>query len=216
MLEKSSATSCAAWNYEVSFVVYGDSYVSDSFKAWHDHYHAEGYDNIDTTSQCAKLDHIPIYWQIDQQIKEARTQRERQMRLDSLDFGADCGLTIPIHGPAGRKAILLVEQMQGEDCLAHWQKQQYPLFTAAQYYYAYLYPYLLQKNKDSSPCINLSKREQQCLQYLAQNHGVTSLAHKLGISERTVNFHIQNLNKKLGVNNKYRAVTKALQLGLIG
>lgn len=62
----------------------------------------------------------------------------------------------------------------------------------------------------------LSPRERQCLQMAA--HGLTSadIGLKLGITERTANFHFSNLISKLGVLNRHEAIAKALTNGLIG
>lgn len=42
-----------------------------------------------------------------------------------------------------------------------------------------------------------------------------AISKELNITERTVNYHIQRLNKKLGVKNKYQAVIKALNKGIL-
>jgi DNA-binding CsgD family transcriptional regulator len=74
---------------------------------------------------------------------------------------------------------------------------------------------MLLKNQEPTPKYNLTQRDLQCLALLAKNHTLKSIAENLKITERTVNYHIQKLNKKLGVKNKYQAVAKALQKGLI-
>ncbi len=38
------------------------------------------------------------------------------MRKDSIAFGAEAGLSIPIHGPHNNFATLLLVQMQNERC----------------------------------------------------------------------------------------------------
>ena len=40
-------------------------------------------------------------------------------------------------------------------------------------------------------------------------------AERLGISEHSVKFHVQNVCKKLGVNSRVAAVVKAIRMGLI-
>jgi DNA-binding CsgD family transcriptional regulator len=61
----------------------------------------------------------------------------------------------------------------------------------------------------------LSARERQCLQLAA--HGMTSLdvGEKLGITERTANFHFSNIISKLGVLNRNEAIAKGMCHGLI-
>jgi DNA-binding CsgD family transcriptional regulator len=61
----------------------------------------------------------------------------------------------------------------------------------------------------------LSEREVACLQFAA--HGMTSkdIGLKLGIKQRTANFHFANIISKLGVLNRHEAIATALLHGLI-
>ena len=61
----------------------------------------------------------------------------------------------------------------------------------------------------------LSQRERQCLQMAA--HGMTSadIGIKLGIAERTANFHFSNILSKLDALNRHEAIAKGMNLGLI-
>lgn len=56
-------------------------------------------------------------------------------------------------------------------------------------------------------------REQEVLAELAQGRTNAEIARRLGISERTVRFHMENLFGRLGVENRVEAVIKAMQLG---
>jgi DNA-binding NarL/FixJ family response regulator len=56
-------------------------------------------------------------------------------------------------------------------------------------------------------------REREVLAELAQGRTNAEIARQLGISERTVRFHIENLFGRLGVENRVEAVMKAMQLG---
>jgi len=61
----------------------------------------------------------------------------------------------------------------------------------------------------------LTKRERQCLQRCAQGKTSEAIGTALGISERTVRFHITNAGAKLGASKRSQAVSLALQYGLI-
>jgi DNA-binding NarL/FixJ family response regulator len=56
-------------------------------------------------------------------------------------------------------------------------------------------------------------REREVLAELALGRTNNEIARQLGISERTVRFHIENLFGRLGVENRVEAVMKAMQLG---
>lgn len=189
-------------------------FSSKNFARWHKHYIDECYEDIDSTLDVVYQTTLPTFWDLQQQLKAAKTPREKQMRLDSLKFGAEKGVSIPIHGPQEDFAILLLVQMKGEKCLEKWLEIQSELFAAAYYFYFYLQKKMVQEhfpNQSSS----LSQRELQCLQLIAKQYSTEKIANQLGLTERTVNYHIQRLNKKLGVKNKYQALIKALQKKLI-
>ncbi len=61
----------------------------------------------------------------------------------------------------------------------------------------------------------LSSREISCLQYAA--HGMTSadIGLKLGIKQRTADFHFANLICKLGALNRHEAIATAVARGLV-
>lgn len=62
----------------------------------------------------------------------------------------------------------------------------------------------------------LSKREIEVLTWLRQGKSSWDISMILRISERTVNFHINNIKQKLDVVNRLQAVSVAVQSGLIG
>lgn len=58
---------------------------------------------------------------------------------------------------------------------------------------------------------NLSKREIEILEHLKLGYDYNKIAEKLFISPFTVRKHIENIYRKLQVNNKMQAVQKAIQ-----
>ena len=61
----------------------------------------------------------------------------------------------------------------------------------------------------------LTPREQEVLRQLARGLGNKRIASTLGISERTVKFHLSAIFAKLGASNRTDALTRAAQSGLI-
>ena len=62
---------------------------------------------------------------------------------------------------------------------------------------------------------NLSKREVEILEQLKLGYDYNKIAEKLFISPFTVRKHIENIYRKLQVNNKIQAVQKAIQNRII-
>ncbi|MCL5260746.1 MAG: LuxR family transcriptional regulator [Gammaproteobacteria bacterium] len=187
---------------------------SEKLTKWHKHYLAENYDEIDTTLESVYQEVLPVYWHIDQQIKDAKRPREKQMRLDSKAFGSVQGISIPVHGPHDDFACFMVKQLRGENCLDNWQTLQYELFDLAYFYYHSLRRLLI-KLQPQNEGYQFNAREMQCLNLIAERRNIDDIAKVMHITPRTVNYYIQRINKRLGVKSKYQAVAKVIELGLL-
>jgi len=62
---------------------------------------------------------------------------------------------------------------------------------------------------------SVTERELDVLRLVAQGQTSARIGTELGISERTVRFHLENLFDRLGVHNRTGAVATATRLGLI-
>ena len=61
----------------------------------------------------------------------------------------------------------------------------------------------------------LSRREREVLRLIADGQSNKQIAQSLGITERTVKFHVASVLNKLGAENRAQAVALAGQRGLI-
>ena len=67
----------------------------------------------------------------------------------------------------------------------------------------------------ASPAVTLSPRETEVLALVAQGSSNPAIAKKLFLSEATVKTHLLHVFEKLGVNDRTRAVTRAMELGIL-
>jgi two-component system nitrate/nitrite response regulator NarL len=65
------------------------------------------------------------------------------------------------------------------------------------------------------PVEELTPRESEVLQLLAEGLPNKTIAYRLGISEHTVKFHVNAILGKLGAQSRTEAVVRATRLGLI-
>ncbi len=187
-------------------------FTTHNLKIWHKHFHDEGYDRIDSTLDVVYQTTLPIIWDVREQIEQSITERERQMRKDSLKFGTLGGISVPIHGPEDDFAILTLFLREGETWLQRVKETKYIFLICAQLYYSLLKNLVIKKPKQHP--FGLSARQLECLLLLTQNLTLTQIATAMHITERTVNFHIQHINKKLGSKNKYQSIAKAIRAHL--
>jgi DNA-binding NarL/FixJ family response regulator len=66
-----------------------------------------------------------------------------------------------------------------------------------------------------TPAEELTPRELQVLQLLAEGQPNKEIARRLGISEHTVKFHVNAILGKLNVQSRTEAVVRATRLGLV-
>jgi DNA-binding NarL/FixJ family response regulator len=70
-----------------------------------------------------------------------------------------------------------------------------------------------QMDKTSGP--TLTDREQTVLATAAEGLTAREIGRRLGVSERTVTTHLNNIYRKLGANGRVSAVSAALRLGML-
>jgi DNA-binding CsgD family transcriptional regulator len=73
----------------------------------------------------------------------------------------------------------------------------------------------LRQGKGASLGLTLTVRETQCLRYVAIGHTDAEIGKMLGISPRTVRFHVDSAKTKLGVSTRVQAIAKALRERII-
>lgn len=73
----------------------------------------------------------------------------------------------------------------------------------------------IQQLREEAYKAELTDRECQVLTRAAKGDGNKQIAYHLGISERTVCFHMANCFVKLGVSNRTQAVTRALNQAIV-
>lgn len=65
------------------------------------------------------------------------------------------------------------------------------------------------------PAVDISSREREVLSWMREGKTNWEISVILGISERTVKFHVQNIERKLNAVNKAHAIAIALDSGLV-
>jgi LuxR family quorum-sensing system transcriptional regulator SolR len=177
-------------------------------QAWQQRYQAEQYLRIDPTVAQGLTSTRPMLW------SEALFASSRPLWEDARAHGLQFGWAQPTHDLKG-VASLLTFARSGEaiDCSEYQAKVQ-QMQWLAQAAHAALSNILAAK-PDGVASIRLTEREVEVLRWAADGKTASESAEILGISERTVIFHIDNALRKLGAANKTAGVLKAAMLRLI-
>ena len=61
----------------------------------------------------------------------------------------------------------------------------------------------------------LTERETECLFWASEGKTSSEIACILGITERTVNYHLNQVTRKTGSMNRYQAIAKGVSSGIL-
>lgn len=179
-------------------------------ESWVDHYFKNGYYNSDPVmTYCAK-NILPIEWH---NLPLVPNSSESMMMSDAKKFGLKNGVSMPIHTPRGEFGIL---SFAINDDSTNGHKITFRSLPFIQVLAGHIHETLRRISGLHDEAIRpLSKREEECLKWAADGKAAWEIAHILHITERTVNFHMNNTMQKLEVCNRQHAVAKATLKGLI-
>ena len=144
-----------------------------------------------------------------------RTQAEAR-RLDRLqsaaDAGLNCGFTFQLNSKDSRRSAGWVI---GGGLSQNRLEKIFSAYGTVIRLFAFCvherFEEIILKNTDamsSGSC--LSDREQECIRHLAAGSRTDAIAHSLGISIATVEFHFRNIRRKLGAATREEALAKAI------
>lgn len=165
----------------------------------------------DPVMQHCKRASVPIVWNQDTYVKHGLAELwEQQAR-----FGYRNGIALALHLPEGKHFLFGVDR---PDALPEDPEELQRVVADLQLYavhaqdaaFRILVPTAAQPERPA-----LTPREIDVLAWSLDGKTAWEVGQLLNITERTVNFHMNNCIQKLGCVNKQQAVLKALRLGLI-
>lgn len=180
---------------------------------WAIHYGDNDYVNFDPVLGNAASRMEPFDWP-SLRAKQSLTSRQKRVLDEASDFGMPHGAAVPIHGPRGAFAIMSVTTEEpAKEFRSIWSNYKMYIHMMSLYYHSSVEKNLLRPlDKDS---VGLTDREREVLLWTARGKTAWEVSEILSISAETVNFHLKNCMKKIGVYSKHHAVVKAILMGLI-
>lgn len=138
----------------------------------------------------------------------------------AYDFGYTQGFVVPMHSLVGprRELSAALLTLYWRDALEYFgTPDSMPWWLPMIVFHYHERMVALRGLTSSEPPLRafLTDRERECLAWACRGKTSGDTADILGIGERTVEFHIQNAMKKLGVHNKMHAAAVVIRRGLI-
>jgi LuxR family quorum-sensing system transcriptional regulator CciR len=197
-LSRAQCASCSEAALEMICAHYPDQWVQ--------HYQKNGYALVDPVHRTAFTQTAPYRWR-----DIANLNRLEQRVLDeALEAGLANGISIPIHEPTGR--VLLVN-LSGQASVVNAEAtRRLAHLISTQFHYEFE---RLGKHQSAAVSQRLTPRQCECLTWVARGKSSWTIGQLLGISQHTVDYHIDTAMEALNVNSRTSAAVKAAVLGLI-
>lgn len=180
-------------------------------------YDQRDYCEVDPRMQMIARSTMPVLWE--QKDFRGRSAKEDEFLDDAAKYGTLSGLIYALWD-IGHGGIILVFNSRVPTVdpvrLQMIQRNLPDLLSFGHYFHEWFMKAVIEKGLPSTlKGAPLSPRERNVLQSVA--HGLTTddIAGKLGISERTVQFHLDSVRTKLGAANRQEAVARGMQQGLV-
>ena len=182
--------------------------------AWRRRYDACNYMAIDPILATAQAQLAPVVWA---DVPRTEPVQERMFQ-EAAEHGLGHGITFPVHGQSGEFSLL---SLAGETPLPNEAEARFELCRRAQSFAMQIHDSLRRINRQAAQTLRgelrpvLTERERQVLTLAAEGQHGADIAQQLGISERTVTYHVEQCQRKLGVRTRSHAVARAMALGAI-
>jgi LuxR family transcriptional activator of conjugal transfer of Ti plasmids len=180
--------------------------------SWAQQYVERRYEAIDPIVAAARSSQRLFQW--DRRTLRLASVPQQRFFAEAAKFGIHSGATVPIRGGFGRFAAFTVAGNR-DASLEHRSTEVMDILQlAGLYYHAHVYA-KLQLGLTRLADAPLTQRERQCLSWAARGKKMPETAKVLGITTRTVVFHLENARSKLGASTVAQAVAEATHRGLI-
>lgn len=185
-----------------------DPHLNNFPPEWNAHYKAKNYLALDPVVAHCKRSVFPILWN-----HEAYASAPALWQ-DAQAHGLCHGWSQSVHGLGAMVSILSLARTEG----AVTPRELYEKTGQTLWLCHLLHSLMAQKLQPLPPqtaAPRLTPRESEVLRAMAEGQSASNIAHSLGLTVRTVDFHVASIIKKLGASNKTSAVVRAAKCGLL-
>jgi DNA-binding CsgD family transcriptional regulator len=206
----------------LTYIVLGDPSLAPpiarhwttSGSAWSARYAALGYQRRDPRVVLTYGRSVPIVWDA---VKMQKAREHSAFLADAARNGIRSGVAITLTGAGAERVVV------GWDSLACAVDTSRAFAIRASLAHLTLVAGFVHESMFAHRCagerkvkaVHLSSRERECLAFAARGMTSSDIGVKLGITERTVNFHFGNILSKLGVLNRGEAIARAMATHLV-
>lgn len=194
----------------------GVGYLNNYPDDWMEYYAQQGFDRVDPVISCLRESSETFAWE-DMPKKFELTKKQKLCLSMGEEAKLYNGVATPIWGANRFSALGFATTEKNDAC--NRESVTLDLIHAFSNHFYLVFERLHKKKhqlaNDEFSNIVLTSQEHEVLSWASRGKSNTDISDILFISVSTVKYHMQNIYKKLGVNDRVVACTKAISLGLI-
>jgi DNA-binding CsgD family transcriptional regulator len=176
-----------------------------------DAYREFRWDKIDPVLAHVQIAKRPFRWP-DVVSRLDLTRKQYAFLHECHEMGVHTGVTFPLHGPGSRVDLISLSLRNEREVPLH----RLPFLYALTVQFWLRHGELTEKGEvKSSEIPHLTKHELKCLTWCKEGKMNWEIGELMNISEKTVEWHLSNIMKKLDATNRITAVVIGLQKRLI-
>ncbi|RSO54174.1 LuxR family transcriptional regulator [Acinetobacter lactucae] len=177
---------------------------------WQKRYVEQQYIKVDPTVQHCMVSLQPLIWSS----QSAKTQEQKEFWEEASSYGLNVGWAQSSRDFIGTRGMLTLAR-SSEQFSEKEQKAQYTnMYWLTQTVHSSIAK-IVNDTEFAQFNLYLTYREKEVLRWTAEGKTSAEIAQIIGVTERTVNFHLCNAMQKLNVNNKISAAIRAVMLGIL-
>lgn len=184
------------------------SLISNYPDAWTEHYLARRYDRLDPVIGTAARTMEPFEWGPDLRVG-CHSAGRAEFFTEAAEFGIRFGFTIPVRDKQRRLAAVTFATDERRTTFRHSiEAHRSALHLMAVFFHRQACRTLEPDRRIDG--IKLSPRQFECLEWAARGKSAWDSGRIMGISRRTVLFHLEGAKAKLDVRSIHHAIAKFL------
>lgn len=182
---------------------------------WVAHYFDNDYLHLDPVIEHCHARTTPFVWPASEARPanaDPRALAVWRMFQEATEFGLRSGVTVPVHGLGCAWGLFSFSAAAPFN--RHELYERVPqLHLLTSYIHEAGHRFARGESLPATP--HLTTRELECLHWAASGKTSWEIGRLLGVSERTVVFHLQNAARKFGVTARQQTIARAIALGLV-
>ncbi|XIA67552.1 autoinducer binding domain-containing protein [Bradyrhizobium sp. TZ2] len=178
---------------------------------WCHRYFERNYHVVDPVVRRTPMLSGPYLW--DELAQQYQLQAGEQRVLDEArEAGLKHGMSVPLFGALGRVSVVSFASPFDD---ADPQYRMSHLNLLAWHFHIAFSEIARPSDASGNRKLTLSEREKDCLRWVAEGKSSWEIGVILKISDNTVNFHLKNVQRKLGTTNRTQAIVMAIRHNLV-